>query len=97
MQTVLCMVLMIINNWFWVRRKSFLVCWHSTHYYFASAILLLYLPRMDLWPSMLQTKLQYTVINILIFQLILGKIAALTSTHQLITMLITQAYLLVLL
>ena len=89
-QTIVCMILMLVNNLIWVRRKSFSPVWHTLHYFIAVAILILYLPRKDWWPVMTGVKYMYTVMNIFIFQMLLGTVGSLTATHQLIAMLVTM-------
>jgi len=88
-QTLFCMLLMIINNLIWVRRSTFSSNRHTLHYFVASAILILYLPRRDWFPAMAGPKYCYTAMNLFIFQVTLGQVASLTATHQFLVLFIT--------
>ena len=71
-QSLICMLVMIVNNVIWVRRRHFSSTWHTVHYFIAAAVVILYLPRKAWWPAMNGVKYLCTVSNILIFQLMLG-------------------------
>lgn len=80
-QTLFCLLAMVVNNAVWVCRKSFAAKWHVLHHFTASVILVLFLPRTNWWPAMTNIKFLYTVGNILLFQMLLNRIASLTETH----------------
>ena len=86
---------MIANNAIWVNRRKFTVRNHSLHYFAASTIMLLYLPWNNPVSATTSSKYIFTLVNILIFQMFLGRLAALTSTHSHISLLVTLIYLLV--
>ena len=81
LQTAGCMVIMIVNNLIWMKRKKFSPTWHTFHYFVAAALLILYIPRLDFAPVMQGPKYGYTNMNMFLFQCILGMIAGLTHTH----------------
>ena len=66
-QTVLVMVLWLINNCIWMRRKKFSATWHTIHYFIAALLLILYIPRHDWYPVMMAPKYGYTNMNIFIY------------------------------
>ena len=66
-QSLICMLLMIVNNVVWVRRREFSGAWHTVHYFIAAAVLMLYLPRKAWWPAMNGVKFISTAMNIFIF------------------------------
>ena len=71
-QSLICMLLMIVNNVIWVRRREFSGARHTVHYFIAAAVLILYLPRKAWWPAMNGVKFMATAMNVFIFQLLLG-------------------------
>ena len=91
-QCQLCMWLMIINNLVWIKRSKFSSFWHTTHYFVAASLLLLYIPRHDWYRAMANPKFGYTNMNIFLYQIVLGLIAGLTSTHHFIALLGTMTY-----
>lgn len=91
-QTQFCMVVMILNNLIWWKRGTFSAFWHTIHYFVASVVMVLYIPRLDWWPVMMGPKYGYTNMNIFIYQLVLGTICGLTSTHHFIALLGTMTY-----
>mmetsp|Transcript_32995 Transcript_32995/g.43458 ORF Transcript_32995/g.43458 Transcript_32995/m.43458 type:complete len:176 (-) Transcript_32995:1437-1964(-) len=66
-QTQVCMWLMLINNYIWCKRKNFSASMHTIHYFIAAATLVLYIPRHDWWPVMMDPKYGYTNMNIFLF------------------------------
>lgn len=86
---------MAVNNVIWVRRTNFVAKWHCLHYFIAAALLVLYLPHKSWWPAMTNLKYLCTAGNILIFQMLLGRVASLTETHHLVIFLITLVNLMV--
>ena len=61
------MTLWLINYVIWTRRKKFSAFWHTIHYFFAAALLILYIPRHDWWKVMQGPKYGYTNMNMFIF------------------------------
>ena len=91
-QTQLVMWLMIANSLLWVKSKNFSVLRHTLHYFAAVALLNLYIPRQDWFPTMQNPKFALTNMNIFIFQIVLGMIGGLTPTHQFISLVVTMIY-----
>lgn len=89
-QSLFCLIAMTVNNVLWVRRGSFVYKWHILHYYSASALLVLYLPRKAWWPAMTGAKYLLTAMNIFIFQVLLGKLARVTTLHKLLIATVTM-------
>ena len=83
---------MNLNICLWRRRKTFSAFWHTIHYFVAAILLVLYIPRTDWWPVMNGPKYGYTNMNIFLYQIVLGTICGLTSTHHFIALLITMTY-----
>ena len=91
-QCQLCLWLMVINNLVWINRSKFSTFWHTLHYFVAASLLVLYIPRHDWYKVMQGPKFGYTNMNIFIYQIVLGTIAGLTSTHHFIALLGTMTY-----
>ena len=66
-QTLLCMIVMVLNNVIWIRQKKFSAGRHILHYFIAAALLILYMPRKDWWPVMTDDKYSYMIMDIFVF------------------------------
>ena len=66
-QTLVLMFMMIFNIISWANLKEVTAGRHTLHYFVATAILILYIPRKDWWPVMLEVKFLYTNMSVLIF------------------------------
>ena len=66
-QSAVVMLLMVINNVIWIKRKTFSTFWHTLHYFFAAGLICLFIPRRDWWPCMMDPKFGYVNMNLFIY------------------------------
>ena len=61
------MLVMVVNNTIWIKRRNFSALWHTIHYFIAAALLIAYIPRKDFAPTMQGPKYGYTNMNMFLF------------------------------
>ena len=91
-QCVLCLALMAINTFLWVKRKTFSKLAHSLHFFIAAVVIIGYMPHTSLHRVMSKPKFTFTLINLAVMQIALVATCALTNLHKVIVMLITAVY-----
>ena len=90
-QTCLCAFMMSLNTFMWLRNKKYSHLRHITHYYIASALLILFQP----WPSIKCTttvKYGFLCIAIFLYALCFATAICPTGLHQCITTVVTMCY-----
>ena len=90
-QMSICLVIVLLNHFFWLSSKKFDLRRHMFHYYLACFTFMMYIPR-ELWRGMAGPKFSYTCVNVFIYNLLITTTYGVSSFHQSIVMLSTIAY-----
>ena len=66
-QTLICMLLMLFNNVYWVLRKKFSPSLHITNFALATIILIITMPCRSGWPAMLDERFVFQMASLFVF------------------------------